>query len=197
MKPCLIHKTAQYISKYQKDKLFCSPNLFKLRFKFIGSTLSSRSDIRIGNNTSFFIGNGSSIGCNTTIVTSNDPHINNSMESSIIIGEKTYIGELNNIRAGGGSIKIGNKCLISQHVTIVCSNHGINKNNLIINQPWDQKDNFVIISDDCWIGANSVILPGVKIGKGAVIAAGSVVTKNVPEYAIVCGNPARILKYRI
>ena len=47
-----------------------------------------------------------------------------------------------------------------------------------------------------WVGANSVILPGVTIHKGAVIAAGSIVTKDVPEYAIVAGNPAKVLKYR-
>ena len=53
-----------------------------------------------------------------------------------------------------------------------------------------------IIGNDVWVGANSVILPGVKIGTGAIVGAGSVVTKDVPEYAIVVGNPARILKYR-
>ena len=53
-----------------------------------------------------------------------------------------------------------------------------------------------IIEDDVWIGINSLILSGIKIGQGAVIAAGSVVTKDVPPYAIVGGNPAHILKYR-
>jgi acetyltransferase-like isoleucine patch superfamily enzyme len=54
----------------------------------------------------------------------------------------------------------------------------------------------VTIGDDVWIGCNAVILPGVRIGRGAVVAAGSVVTRDVPEYAIVGGIPARILKQR-
>jgi serine acetyltransferase len=53
----------------------------------------------------------------------------------------------------------------------------------------------VIIDDEVWIGTNAVIMSGVKIAKGAVIAAGSVVTKDVPPYAVCGGNPARIIKY--
>ena len=54
----------------------------------------------------------------------------------------------------------------------------------------------IVIEDDVWIGSNSVILSGVKIGRGAVIGAGSIVTKNVPKYAIVAGNPAKVIKMR-
>lgn len=54
----------------------------------------------------------------------------------------------------------------------------------------------IIVKDDVWIGANSTILSGVTINQGAVVAAGSVVTKDVPPYAIVGGNPARVIKYR-
>lgn len=52
----------------------------------------------------------------------------------------------------------------------------------------------MVISDDAWIGLNAIILKGVKIGKGAIVGAGSVVTKNVPDMAVVAGNPARIIK---
>lgn len=54
----------------------------------------------------------------------------------------------------------------------------------------------VTIGDDVWIGANSVILPGVKIHNGAIIGAGSVVVKDVPANAIACGNPAKLIRYR-
>lgn len=54
----------------------------------------------------------------------------------------------------------------------------------------------VIIKNDVWIGANCTIMPGIKIGNGAIIGAGSVVTKDVPDYAIVAGVPAKIIKYR-
>ncbi|MRS01689.1 hypothetical protein EG832_00440 [bacterium] len=55
---------------------------------------------------------------------------------------------------------------------------------------------FVKIGSDCWLGANSLILPGVTIGDGAVIAAGAVVTKDVQPYSIVGGNPAKIISHR-
>ena len=55
---------------------------------------------------------------------------------------------------------------------------------------------FVKIEDDCWIASNAVILAGVTVGKGAVVAAGSIVTKDVPPYSIVGGNPAKIIKSR-
>ena len=57
-------------------------------------------------------------------------------------------------------------------------------------------DKSIIINDDVWIGAHSVILPGVTIGKGAVIGAGSVVTSNIPEYAVAVGVPAKVIKLR-
>lgn len=111
--------------------------------------------------------------------------------SSLRVGKGTYIGELNNIRAGGGSIIIGENCLISQQISIVATNHQIARNELIKTQPWDETKNFVRIGNDVWVGAQSVILPGVTIGDGAVIGAGSVVTKDVEPYAIVAGIPAR------
>ena len=54
----------------------------------------------------------------------------------------------------------------------------------------------IVLDDDVWIGCGAIILSGVKIGQGAIVAAGSVVTRNVPPYSIVAGNPARIIKYR-
>ncbi|MGG0591310.1 CatB-related O-acetyltransferase [Priestia megaterium] len=54
----------------------------------------------------------------------------------------------------------------------------------------------IVVADDVWIGTNAMIMSGVTIGKGAVIAAGSIVTKDVPPYAIVGGNPAKLIKYR-
>lgn len=54
----------------------------------------------------------------------------------------------------------------------------------------------VVIKNDVWIGAHSIIMPGVTIGNGAIVGAGAVVTKNVPDYAIVAGVPAKVIKYR-
>ena len=58
------------------------------------------------------------------------------------------------------------------------------------------EDDPIVIGDDVWIGARAIILPGVHIGRGAIVSAGAVVTDDVPEYAIVAGNPARVIKQR-
>ena len=94
---------------------------------------------------------------------------------------------------GHGGVKIGDRVLIAAHTAITSLTHDHSKPQMrfapIISKP-------VVIEDDAWIGSNSVIMPGVVVGKGAVIGAGSVVTKSVPPNAIVVGAPARILKYR-
>lgn len=64
------------------------------------------------------------------------------------------------------------------------------------NEKLPENDKNIILEGDNWIGANAIILKGVKIGKGAIVAAGAIVTKDVPEFAIVGGNPARVIKYR-
>lgn len=79
---------------------------------------------------------------------------------------------------------------------MIASNHSIERSQNISAQPWDEQRIGITLGDDVWIGANSVILPGVTIGRGAVIGAGAVVTKDIPEYAIAVGNPARVIKYR-
>lgn len=136
------------------------------------------------------------IGANTVISVRDDNSLEAFKKSFLSIGEHTYIGENNNIRASGGIVKIGSNCLISQNVTIVVTNHNIRKGKLINIQGWSESNNFITIHDDVWIGANSVVLPGITIGAGAVVAAGSIVTKDVEENAIVAGNPARLIRFR-
>tara|TARA_R110000851_G_scaffold327830_1_gene497814 strand:- start:27758 stop:29683 length:1926 start_codon:yes stop_codon:yes gene_type:complete len=121
------------------------------------------------------------------------PQFNNSF---LEIGEHTTIGEFSNIRACGGKIKIGSKVQIAQHVNIIASNHLINLDTPIIDQPWDENKNFIEIGDDVWIGCGVTILPGSKIGRGAVIGANSLIRGIVPENVVVAGNPNKILKER-
>lgn len=90
---------------------------------------------------------------------------------------------------GLGDIHIGNNSILSPNVQIYAQNHGIKKDMLIKNQKQPRKG--IFIGSDVWIGAGSVILDGVHIGKGAVIGARSVVTKNVFAYDIHAGNPAK------
>ncbi len=94
-----------------------------------------------------------------------------------------------------GRVKIGNGARIASHVSIVGFNHGFDDTDTpIYRQPLTSLG--IDIGDDVWIGANAVVLDGVKIGRGAIIAAGAVVAKDVPALAVAGGVPARVLKYR-
>lgn len=94
-----------------------------------------------------------------------------------------------------GKVKIGNGVRIASHVSIVGFNHGFDDiETPIYRQPLTSLG--IEIGDDVWIGANAVVLDGVKIGRGAIIAAGAVIAKDVPAMAIAGGVPARVLRYR-
>ena len=167
---------------------------FKIRQKYINSFISKNTMIRYDSLDKIQIGKGVLV-CEYTLLAARGAEYS-TQNSFLSIGDNTFIGEFNNIRATGGEIIIGNNCNISQHCTLVSSNHSIAKGINISEQKWDETKVGIYIGDDVWIGANSVILPGVTIGDGAVIGAGSIVTKNVPSNAIVAGNPARIIKMR-
>ncbi|WP_256013635.1 acyltransferase [Desertivirga xinjiangensis] len=115
--------------------------------------------------------------------------VNNGV-GAVIIGERTIIGMSNVII---GPVSIGNNVMLAQNIVVSGLNHGYEDVNV---PPAEQEvsTKAIIISDDVWIGANSVITAGVTIGKHSVIGAGSVVTKSVPDYAVAAGNPARIIK---
>lgn len=123
----------------------------------------------------------------------------------INIGDYTFIGEHSRIWSAK-KIIIGNRVLISHNVNIHDNNaHPLNANERHLDfihifekglqSDIDLNEREIIIEDDVWIGFNSTILKGVRIGKGAIIGAQTVVTSDVPAYAVVAGNPARIIKY--
>jgi acetyltransferase-like isoleucine patch superfamily enzyme len=94
-----------------------------------------------------------------------------------------------------GEIIIGSHVMFGPHVSIFSENHDIiNTDKLLLEQPSIRKG--VVIEDNVWIGANSTILDGVRIGEGSVVAAGSVVSKDVPSYTVVAGIPAVVIKNR-
>lgn len=98
-------------------------------------------------------------------------------------------------------IVIGNKVLIGPHVTIMGGNHCTDRvGRFMFDVGEDEKaagtDADVRVEDDVWIGAGATLLKGVTVARGAIIAASAVVTRSVPPYAIVAGNPARVLKFR-
>lgn len=96
----------------------------------------------------------------------------------------------------GGGVKIGDRVLIGYRTQIISANHKIPRNR---RQIFNAGHNFgrVTVESDVWIGANCMLLPGITIGSGAVVGAGSVVTKDVPSYSVVAGNPARIVRQRL
>lgn len=112
-------------------------------------------------------------------------------EGSVTIGKFTQINPFTVIYGGIG-IEIGNDVMIAPHCMIVSGNHNYKD----LSQPmrhsgYIYKGPKIVIEDDVWIGAHSTVLDGVRIGRGAVIAANSVVKSDVPEYKIYAGNPAR------
>jgi len=111
------------------------------------------------------------------------------------MGNYSYIGCNAVLGAGGGGITIGHDVLIGQGVSIHSENHNFkNANQLIRKQGISYQG--VVIDDDVWIGSRVVIVDGVTIEKGAVIGAGSVVTKSIPAYSVAVGVPARVIGMR-
>lgn len=115
--------------------------------------------------------------------------INNGV-GSVQIGDRTKIGLSNTII---GPVKIGNDIRLAQNITLSGLNHNYTDVNLPIHAQGVSTDP-IVIEDETWIGANVVIVAGVTIGKHCIIAAGSVVTKDIPSYSVAVGNPAKVIK---
>lgn len=124
-------------------------------------------------------------------------------KNKIIIGNNFYIGRYSQIEC---DVKIGNNVIFGNYVALVGK---FDHHFLYIGTPirlasqirdedyrWKGLNSKIIIEDDVWIGYGSIILSGIKIKKGSIIAAGSVVTKDVEPYVIIGGNPARFIKMR-
>jgi len=115
----------------------------------------------------------------------------------IIIGDNCLINH-NNVLQGGkaeGRIVIGDFVHTGANVMMFAFNHE-HENKGIPSIQQDYLDGDIIIENDVWIGAGSILLPGIKIGQGSIIAAGSVVNRDVPTYSIWGGVPAKHLKFR-
>lgn len=124
------------------------------------------------------------------------PNISFRNGERIDIGSETHVGEHAMLWAGDttGRIVIGEKCLIGPRAFMTAANYGIVQGTPIMHQPKNERD--VIIGSDVWIGAASSVMAGVTIGDGAIVAAGSVVTKDVAPGTIVGGAPAKQIGFR-
>ena len=115
--------------------------------------------------------------------------INNAV-GDVTIGNYTRIGIHCTVI---GPVCIGNNVNLAQGITVTALNHNFEDTSMRIDEQGISTKP-VIISDDVWIGANAVILPGVTIGRHSVVAAGAVVTKDVPDNSLVAGIPAKVIR---
>ncbi len=115
--------------------------------------------------------------------------INNAV-GNVIIGDHTRIGIHCTVI---GPVTIGSHVNLAQGITVTALNHNFAETDKRIDEQGVSTKQ-VTISDDVWIGANAVILPGVTIGRHVVVAAGAVVTKDVPDNTVVGGVPAKVIK---
>ena len=118
---------------------------------------------------------------------------------NVFIGDNVRLGPDYFIIALDAPVRIGNKIMIGPQVAIVTGNYNTNVAGECM---WDVRvkdpddDQPVVIEDDVWVGMRAIILKGVTLGRGCVVGAGSVVTRDVPPYAVVGGSPARVLRMR-
>lgn len=113
--------------------------------------------------------------------------------SDLKIGNNSGIG-VNALISSG--VTIGDDVMMGRDCMIYTNNHGMKDNGVPMWRQESGKVNPVIIGNNCWIGGRVIILPGVHIGDGCVIGAGSVVTKSFPENSVIAGNPARVIRRR-
>ncbi|MBW4512674.1 MAG: acyltransferase [Scytonematopsis contorta HA4267-MV1] len=115
-------------------------------------------------------------------------------DTCIQVDERAYIGSYVCI-GGPGDIKIGKDCMIASHTGIYANNHNFADTEIrIAHQGVNTKG--IVIEDDCWLGDGVTVLDDVTIGRGSVIGAGSVVTKDIPPFSVAVGVPAKVIKSR-
>jgi galactoside O-acetyltransferase len=167
---------------------------FKVRSKFYEWQFKRSCKLSIGTGIAFY--------AKENILFSGKAYIGrnsffNAEGGAISVGDNCRFNVNVHINAScGGKISIGKDCLIGPNVIMRTANHSFDRIDIPILAQGHKCDD-IIIEDDVWLGSNVIILPGVRIGKGAVIGAASVVTKDIPAMAVAVGVPAKIKKYRI
>ena len=133
-----------------------------------------------------------------------DVHIDSSCVGffkNVSVGNSIYVGPRSNFNCMLAEIRLGNHIMVGPDVLFITGNHrydvvGKYMDEITNKDKTQDDDQDIVVEDDVWIGLRSIILKGVTIGEGAIIAAGSVVTKNVEPYKIVGGVPAKVIKDR-
>jgi maltose O-acetyltransferase len=121
------------------------------------------------------------------------------IERGASFGRRVWIGDHSDLGVNcwvSGEVHIGNNSFMGPDVTILTKNHRFDNDDVPMMYQGCTPEQPVFIGNDVWIGTRAILLPGVHVGDHAIIGAGAVVAKNVPERAIVGGNPSRIIRYR-
>ena len=147
-----------------------------------------------------FIGEGSFIDAaseGSRVQINNKAHISQGVVMRVG-GGKITIGKLVNLGTrsiiyGGADVSVGQYSLLSNCVELISGNHAFKDPSIPIRFQ-GRKIAKIIIGEDVWLGAHVIVLPGVTIGNGSVVAAGSIVTKDIPSYSVAYGNPAKVIK---
>jgi len=113
--------------------------------------------------------------------------------SRLVVGDRSALGVRSTFN---GTITIGEDCNMGPGVVMMAGSHETSAIDKPINMQGAKSDKPIVIGDDCWIGTKVVIMPGVHVGDRVIIGAGSIVRCNIPHYAIVAGNPAKIVGFR-
>tara|TARA_Y100000590_G_C15668322_1_gene995350 strand:+ start:886 stop:1473 length:588 start_codon:yes stop_codon:yes gene_type:complete len=150
-------------------------------------------NVKIGKNVEFLFRENGKIFINNYTKIDSSVRMLSANNASLIVGENSKIGK-NTIINAGENVTIGKNCLISGNNYIQTSSHKYNKNKLINQQGYSHGE--IIINDDCWIGANSIILHSVTLSQGTVVGALSLVNENTKPYSINFGIPSKFYKFR-
>jgi acetyltransferase-like isoleucine patch superfamily enzyme len=135
---------------------------------------------------------GVSVGRRTSILES---VLINANRGSVVVGDDSWLGPFC-LLYGNGDIRIGDGVLVAGHTSINTVSHHAERVDIPISEQGTEVAP-VVIHDDVWIGLNAVILQGVTIGRGAIIGAGSVVTRDIPAWSVVRGAPAKVVRSRL
>jgi maltose O-acetyltransferase len=122
-----------------------------------------------------------------------EPHVDVGFRPVLSIGERCQINQNTQVKTA----IIGNDVMIAPGVVLLDRVHCTDQVDIPMTQQGVSERTPVVIENDVWIGQNAILMPGVHVGKGAIVGAGAVVTKDVPNMAVVAGVPARIIRMRV
>ncbi|MEI7035754.1 acyltransferase [Fulvimonas yonginensis] len=193
-----LHRTARALAKHAYRSYY-TLRLSRIRGLHLGDhvLIKGKPHIAIARGASIHVGR-------SAVLNSSNAGYHLNMHSPVKLmadrpGARIHIGEQTRIHGSCihayRSVSIGRRCLIAANCQIIdCNGHELCFDDVDRRVDTVDEGQPVVIEDAVWIGANAIVLPGVRIGRGSVVAAGSVVTRNVPPRAVVAGNPARVVR---